>query len=58
MDSITVFGLVATFGQLAELAKNILTNMYNRYDVVKDVPKQSRALREEMGVIYNIFESL
>jgi hypothetical protein len=58
MDPFTAVGLVAAVGQLAGSAITIYFNLSEFYEAVKDAPKQSRELRKEIGVLYEILNDL
>jgi hypothetical protein len=58
MDPVTAIGLAASIAQLETLAKSILCDMYKYFEAVKDAPKHSKELRQEMGVICDLLDSL
>ena len=39
----------ASLEQLAAVTTNIVSNMFNYYEAVRDTPKRSKELRQEMG---------
>lgn len=51
MDPISIIGLAASVEQLSEAAANIVSNMYKYYEAVRDAPKRSKELRQEMGAM-------
>lgn len=51
MDPFNVIALVASLEQLAAAATNIVSNMYKYYEAVRDAPKCSKELRQEMGAM-------
>ena len=51
VDPVSVIGLVASLEQLAAAATNIVCNMYKYYEAVRDAPKRSKELRDEMGAM-------
>jgi hypothetical protein len=58
MDPITAVGLVATAGQLAGQALDIVCGLWNYGEAVKKAPKHSAELRQEMGTLCNLLGSL
>jgi len=58
MDPVTAIGLVASVDQLAGLAKVIVSNMYRYFDAVKDAPRRSQELRQELSAISDLLDSL
>lgn len=58
MDAVTAVGLVASAEQLAALATTIVCNMYSFYEAVRDAPKRSQELRQEMGAMSDQLNSL
>ena len=58
MDPVTVIGLVAGVAQLAGAARVIVSNMYRYFDTVKDAPKHSQELRNELSTISDLLDSL
>jgi hypothetical protein len=58
MDPVSAFGVAAAATQLAGQAKDIVSSMWNYYEAVKKAPKNSRELRQEMGVLADLLSSL
>jgi hypothetical protein len=58
MDPITAVGLVAAASQLAGQALGIVRSLWNYGEAVKKAPKRSAELRQEMGTLCNLLESL
>jgi hypothetical protein len=58
MDPVTAVGLAASACQLAAVAKDVVSNIYKYYDAVKDAPKNSRELRQELGAVSDLLDSL
>lgn len=58
MDPVTVIGLVASVAQLAGVARVIVASMCLYFDAVKDAPKNSRELRQELFTICDLLDSL
>lgn len=58
MDPVSAIGLVASLGQLAGAAKDLVLNMYQYFDAVKSAPKRSQELRQEMALISDLLDVL
>jgi hypothetical protein len=58
MDLVTAIGLAASSAQLANQAKGILCDLYKYFEAVKDAPKHSKELRQEVGFICELLDSL
>jgi hypothetical protein len=58
MDPVSAIGLAASAEQLAGLATTILGNMYLYYQAVRDAPKRSKELRQEMSAVCDQLDSL
>lgn len=58
MDPASAIGLAASVAQLAGLAKDIVANMWQYFDAVKNAPKRSEELRQEMANISTLLDSL
>jgi hypothetical protein len=53
-----LLGAIGTAAQLAELAAEVFTGIYEYYRLVKAAPAKSRALRDEVLTISNLLEDL
>jgi len=51
-------GLMGSVNELVALSQNIVSSMYQFFEAVKEAPIRSRELREEMGSICGLLESL
>jgi len=58
MDPLTALGLLQSVDVLAGLARCIVSNMYLYFEAVKNAPKLSAELRQEMGMICSLLDSL
>lgn len=58
MDPVTGVGLAASVAQLAGLAKDVVSAMYQYFDAVNNAPKRSLELRQEMSTICDLLNSL
>ena len=58
MDPFTVISLAAAIGEVGELTKNIVSNMYRYYEAVKHAPKRSLEVRHELGMLCDLLDSL
>jgi len=58
MDPITALGLLQSVDVLAGMARRIVSNMYLYFEAVKNAPKLSAELRQEMGIICGLLDSL
>jgi|SRR5271155_173379 len=58
MDPVTAVGLAGSVAQLADLARSVVSNMWQYCRAVQDAPNRSRELRLEMCVICDLLESL
>ena len=54
----TALGAAASAAQLASQVRDILANMWQYFEAVKDAPKRSHELRQEIGNISHLLESL
>src|SRR2546430_3219109 len=58
MDPLTALGMVQTADVLAGIARSVVSNMYLYFDAVKNAPKHSAELRQELGTLCNLLDSL
>jgi len=58
LDPITAIGLASSLDQLAATAANIVSNMYKYYNTVRDTPKRSKELRNEIGVVSDTLKEI
>lgn len=58
MDPITALGMLQTADVLAGIARNVVSNMYLYFDAVKNAPKLSAELRQELGALCSLLDSL
>jgi hypothetical protein len=58
MDPVTAVGLAASVAQLATLAIQTFSSLVQYFDDVKDAPKQSRELRDELLAISDLLHPL
>jgi hypothetical protein len=58
IDPVSVVGLTASAAQLAGLAKDIVVNMWTYFDAVKNAPKLSEQLRQEMADVSTLLDSM
>ena len=58
MDPVSAIGLAVNVANLASVVRNIVSNMFVYYETVKDAPKYSRELRQEMAALCDTLESL
>jgi hypothetical protein len=57
MDPVTAISLAATSAQLAELAFNILTNVYKYYRNVREAPTRAAELRQELDTLVDLLST-
>jgi hypothetical protein len=53
-----IVGLLASVAQLADLTLKVFTNLYRFYGDLKNAPVRSAELREELGTILSVIETL
>lgn len=58
MDPVSIVGLAASAAQLASLAKDTFTALFNYVREVKDAPKCGRDLRNELLAVCDLVDSL
>jgi Fungal N-terminal domain of STAND proteins len=58
MDPVSAVGVAAGAAQLAGQAKDIVCNMWQYFEAVKNAPKRSQELRQEMSNLADLLESL
>jgi hypothetical protein len=58
IDPVSAIGLTASAAQLAGLAKDVVGNMWTYFDAVKNAPKLSEQLRQEMAHISTLLDSM
>jgi len=58
MDPVTALGLLQSVDVLVGMARCIVSNMYLYFEAVKNAPKMSAELRQEMGIICTLLDSL
>jgi len=58
MDPLTALGMVHTADVLAGMARTVVSNMYLYFDAVKNAPKLSAELRQELGTLCILLDSL
>ena len=58
MDPVSAIGLAINVGQLAGLAKDIVANMWQYFEAVKNAPRRSEELRQEMANISSLLDLL
>jgi hypothetical protein len=58
MDPVTAVGLASSVAQLSDMARSVVSNMWQYFQAVQDAPKRSQELRQEMCIICDILESL
>ena len=58
MDPVSIIGLAASVNQLAATAKSTFSVLFQYYGDFRDAPKRSRELRQELGTICDLLDSL
>jgi hypothetical protein len=58
MDPISVIGLAASVAQLAGIAKQTFSTVFQYLEDVKDAPERSRELRGELLTVTDLIQSL
>lgn len=58
MDPITAIGLLASVLRLTQTTKDIISDMRHDYDAVKEAPKLSKQLRQEMETMSDLSDEL
>lgn len=58
MDPLSALGLLQSLDVLAGIARGVVSNMYLYFEAVKNAPKMSAELRQEMGIICTLLDSL
>ena len=58
MDPFSAVGAAASVAQLVILTEDIVKGMWNYSMAVKNAPKHSKELRQEMGALSDLLESL
>src|SRR6266496_6224299 len=58
MDPLSALGAAASIAQLADVAKDIVTNMWQYFEAVKNAPKHSKEVHQEMAALSDILYSL
>lgn len=58
MDPATAIGIAASVAQLADMARAIVSNMYQYFEAIKDAPIRSQELRQEMSGVCDVLDSL
>ena len=58
MDPLSIVGAVASISQIAALAKDIVGNMWQYFEAVKNAPKHSKELRREMAALSELLDGL
>ena len=58
MDPVSAVGLGVTIFKLGVATKNLISNMYEYYEAVRDAQKRSQELRQELSVICDLLFTL
>lgn len=58
MDPVIAFGVAAAAAQFSGQAKDIVTSMWAFYDAVRNAPKCSQELRDELARVSDLLDSL
>ena len=58
MDPLSAVGAAASIAQLASVAKDVVSNMWQFFEAVKNAPKHSKELRQEMAALSDILDNI
>lgn len=58
MDPLSALGAAASIAQLAGVAKDIVSNMWQYFEAIKNAPKHSKEVRQEMAILSDVLYSL